>query len=279
MNNLSNYKTEKIFDRLLLNKSSSNYWNYVTELRTRKTEDIYKKSVQLTKSKNLKERILGVTILAQFGNPRLHKKEILNILFELLRTETDYKIISSLLYAIGHNNDKLNKKQVELLCPLEKHKSSTVRLSLVSALLGVEIENAIDTQIKLSNDKDSDIRNWATFGIGTQIETDNEKIRTALWQRINDTDFETKSEAIIGLANRKDEKVKDIIISELKNENDGTLLFEAILTLNDKDFLPLLNRYLKKARKDKEHITNEWISALEETIKELKKTTHNKSYK
>lgn len=276
MNNLSNYKTEKIFERLLKNKTSTNYWNYVTELRTRKTEDIYKRSVQLTKSKNLKEKILGITILAQFGHPRLHKKEIVNILFDLLSTETDYKIISSLLYAIGHNNEKLNKKQIELLCSFGNHKSAKVRFSLTSALLGVEKETAIDTQIKLSSDKDSDIRNWATFGIGTQIEIDNQKIRTALWQRINDTDFETKSEAIVGLANRKDEKIKDVIISELKNENDGTLLLEAILTLNDKDFLPLLNRNLKKARKDKEDITKEWISALEETIRELKGTPHNK---
>ncbi len=173
MNKLTNYKTEKIFDRILTNKSKENYWKYVRELRKRKTDEIFTKSVLLTKSKSAKERMIGTDVLAQFGFPRRHKKEIINLFFELLKSESDKKVISSILYGIGHNNEKLTNRQVEFLCSFRNHKSIYVKYSLVSALCTIEKDKAIDTLIELSNDKDSDIRNWATFGIGSQIKTDN----------------------------------------------------------------------------------------------------------
>lgn len=74
---------------------------------------------------------------------------------------------------------------------------------------------AIDALIDLSNDKVASIRNWATFGLGSQIETDNNKIRKALWSRTSDKNQDTKLEAIVGLANRNDIKVKEIINSTL----------------------------------------------------------------
>ena len=40
--------------------------------------------------------------------------------------------------------------------------------------------------IELSNDTQGDIRDWATFGIGTQTDLDNKQIRAALSARLND---------------------------------------------------------------------------------------------
>ena len=93
-------------------------------------------------------------------------------------------------------------------------------------------------------DKSSYIRDWATFGIGSQIKKDTIEIRNALWERINDKHQDTKLEAIVGLAKRKDIRIKEIIKRELLDGEYGTLLFEAILDLKDKDFLPLLYQNL-----------------------------------
>jgi len=98
----------------------------------------------------------------------------------------------------------------------------------------------------------------------------NAEIRKALWKRISDKNQETKLEAIVGLANRKDNQINGIIKKELKNGEYGTLLFEAINTLNNKDFLPLLVGNLKKAENDEE-ISNEWISDLKECINKVSK--------
>ena len=145
----------------------------------------------------------------------------------------------------------MNENHISKLIEFKTHKFADARFELTLAISCLDNNAAIETLIELSNDKDSDIRNWATFGLGTQLENDTEDIRNALWNRINDSDFETKSEAIVGLANRMDKRIKEVIISELENGDYGTLLFEAILKLNDKEYLPYLNENLKIARKDK----------------------------
>lgn len=259
MNKLINYKTGKIFERLLTNKSKENYWNYVRELRKRKTDEIFRNSILLTKSESAKERMIGTDILAQFGFPRYRKKEIIDLFFELLTSESDKKVISSILYGIGHNNEKLTKKQVKFLCSFCNHKSVYVKHSLVSALCTIEKDVAIDSLIKLSKDKNSDIRDWATFGIGNQVEIDNEKIRAALWDRISDKDEGVRLEAISGLAMRKDYRIKEILKTELENIDEfGSLILESIEYLNDKSFIQILETKIIENKKSKK-VNENWL--------------------
>lgn len=266
---LTNYSNEKLFDRILNNKSNKNYWKYISELRKRKSKDIFKKSIELTKSEISKEKIIGINVLAQFGYPRLHQKEILKIYFSLLKTEKDKNVISSILYGIGHNNDKLTENQIDIVCSFKNHKSVNVRHGLVSAILAIDKTKPINTLIQLTKDKDSDIRDWATFGIGTQIETDNLIIRETLWERINDSDENTRFEAIFGLAKRKDQKIKDILKNELlKIDEFGSLILEAIEELNDKEFIALIEEQIKKNKVLKK-VNEDWLV---ETLEKLKKT-------
>lgn len=266
---LTNFSNEKLFDRILNNKSNINYWKYISELRKRKSKDIFEKSIELTKSEISKEKIIGVNVLAQFGYPRLQQKEILKRYFSLLKTDKDKNVISSILYAIGHNNDNLTEKQIDIVCSFKNHKSVNVRHGLVSAILEIDKTKPINTLIQLTKDKDSDIRDWATFGIGTQIETDNLIIRETLWERINDSDENTRFEAIIGLAKRKDQKIKDILKNELlKIDEFGSLILEAIEELNDKEFIALIEEQIKKNKVLKK-VNEDWLV---ETLEKLKKT-------
>lgn len=259
MNKLTEFSNEKIFSRLLKNKTSENYWKYISELRKRKNKDIFDNAIELTKSEISKEKIIGINILAQFGYPRLHLKEILSVFFRLLKTETDKNVISSVLYAIGHNNEKLTQKQIETICSYKNHKSTNVRHSLVSSLLTIEKDEAINTLIKLSKDKDSDVRDWATFGLGSQIELDNKLIREALWERINDKDEGTRFEAISGLAKRKDKGVKEILKTELENIDEfGSLILKSIEDLNDKEFIKLIEKQIIKNKKLKK-VNEQWL--------------------
>ena len=267
-----NWTSEKIFTRLLNNKTQKTFWDNITELRKRPNKEVYNKAFRLTKSESEKRKIIGIYVLAQLGfNPRFQQDKTVELYFNLLENEKSPKVISAILSSISHNNENIKENQISKLIEYKNHSYSNVRFELTLAISCLENESAIKTLIELSNDKDSDIRNWAIFGLGTQIENDTEEIRTALWNRINDSNFETKSEAIVGLANRNDNRIKEVIISELKNGDYGSLLFEAILKLNDKAFLPLLNENLKIAENDSDDIKNGWNLALEETIKELKK--------
>jgi hypothetical protein len=232
---------DKIISRLLNNKSDRNHWDNISILRSRPSEELFAKCVELTKSTEAKNRIIGIHILAQLGlPPRPFLKQTLKIYFDLLDIATDPKVLMSLLFAIGHNNHKLTKEQIEKICLFSNNDHEIVREGLVSALGFVNNLNAINVLIKLSNDRLNHIRDWSTFYIG-QVERNNKNIREALWKRVNDRHQETKLEAIVGLAKRKDSRVNEIIKRELINGEYGVLLFEAIIETKDEDFLPLLS--------------------------------------
>jgi len=271
-----NSSDDKLIHRLLNNKSDKTRWENIRVLRNRPSEALFSKCVELTKSNNPKNRKIGIDILAQLGlPPRPFLKETIKIYFDLLPIETDPGILMSLLYAIGHNNEELDNEQIDQLCSLIDNKNSWVKEGLVFALLGIDHLSAIETLITLSSDKLSHIRNWATFGIGSQIDRNNKNIREALWKRMNDKHQETKLEAVVGLAKRKDKRVKDIIRRELLGGESGSLLFEAIIETKDHEFLPILKQHLKTIEGD-ETINPDWKKGLTNCVEELIRLTNKR---
>jgi len=271
-----NWTDDKLLSRLINNKTDKSRWDNISALRKRPSIELFLKCVELTKSNNPKIRKIGIEILAQLGlPPRPFLKETLKMYFDLLEVETDPGVLMSLLYSIGHNNAKLDNEQIEKICSFIDNNNDLLKEGLVSSLLGIDHIRAIETLIKLSSDKLSHIRNWATFGLGTQIERNNKAIREALWERVNDKHQETKLEAIVGLAKRKDKRVNDIIRREIIGGEYGTLLFEAIIETQDKEFLPLLKQNLRTIKGDKT-INPEWEKDLENCIDELTKLTNEK---
>jgi hypothetical protein len=267
-----NWTDEKLFFRLENNKSDKTYWENIQELRYRPSLEIFNASVKLIKSRIPKKRIIGINVLAQLGlPPRPFFKESRKLFFDILIKEKDPKVLLPVLYAIGHNNEKLKSDVIALLASFKDNADEGVREGLVSALLSVDNKLAIDALIHLTTDKVSTIRDWATFGIGTQIDRNNKRIREALWLRVDDKDEVTKLEAIVGLAKRKDKRIKQKIQNEILEGENSTLIFEAIQELGDKTFLPFLKKNLSSAKKndDKNSI---WLDKLNEAIQELKKS-------
>ncbi len=265
-----NWTSEKILNRLLNNKTQKTYWDNISELRKRPNQEVFKKAYEFAKSDFDKQKIIGLDILQQLGfDPRYKKKETVELHFELLEEEQSDNVLKSIFHGIGHNNDELSDKQILKLLEFKNVKNTEVKHALISALLGIENTSTINVLIEFTKDKTASIRNWATFSIGSLTELDNTDIRNALWNRVNDPNFEIKSEAIVGLANRKDSRIKSIIIKELENGDYGILLFEAILIIKDQDFLPLLNKNLEVAKTNEDDIKNGWVPVLENTINEL----------
>lgn len=71
------------------------------------------------------------------------------------------------------------------------------------------------------------MRDWATFGLGQQCDLDTHEIREALVARLNDPDDDTRDEAIMGLARRKDARAIPAIERELRASEFGSLVLEA----------------------------------------------------
>ena len=62
----------------------------------------------------------------------------------------------------------------------------------------------MEALIALSADADADVRDWATFALGTLAAADTPELREALAARVEDADEDTRLEAVHGLALRGD---------------------------------------------------------------------------
>lgn len=263
------WSDKKLFNKLISNKSKTAYWENIHELRSRPNSCVFKTAKGFIKSGEKEKILIGIHVLAQLGSePRKYLKKSLALFFDTLMATQDKRVISSSLYAIGHNNDNLTQAQISTICSFRNNKSKKVRQSLVFALLTIEESNAIETLIKLSKDKVSSIRNWAIFGLGTQIDEDNPQIRKALWLRRKDLDQETKLEAIVGLARRKDKRINKVIEKEISSGEFGSLLFDAIEELENRYFLPHLKKLLKESEKEND-INPTWLRQLKKLIESL----------
>jgi hypothetical protein len=94
--------------------------------------------------------------------------------------------------------------------------------------------------IALSRDKDREVRDWATFQLGSQMELDNAEVRQALRDRLEDSDLDTRCEAFVGLARRGDEFAVAPLLQEHRGKAVATLMVEAAGTFGRAEFAPVL---------------------------------------
>lgn len=268
-----NWSSEKLFFRLLNNKTQKTYFENISELHRRPNQKVFERAIDLGKSKIDREKIIGIDVLAQLGlDKRYNQKQILDLYFSILSIPQTPKVLFSTLSAIGHNNGELKKQQVVSIEQFKNHNYSDVRFGVVCALMGVEHKLAIDTLIELSSDSHHQVRDWATFSIGSQTEINTPAIIAALQSRLSDTDHNTRFEAISGLAQRKHNSVKSILIDELEIIDDhGSLILESIELFGDKSFIPLIEAQIEKNKKLKS-INEKWLV---DSMKRLINNTHN----
>ena len=261
---------EEIFQRLLNDQSEDAWWSNIQLLRQRPTQETFDQCVHYLASDNAVARTMAIDVLAQLGSsPRPFYEATVKLIFDLLPEEAEESVIYSALHALGHNNQSFQTEEIKALLPFLDSSSDDIRHALVAALSGVDHDDAIEMLITLSTDPVPETRDWATFGLGTRIERNNERIVEALWQRIDDPSQDTSHEAVVGLARRNDPRVRDVIEKALIDDNYGTLIFDAIELLNDQSLLPYLERSLESVKGDT-GINGGWVLALEGCIERLK---------
>jgi len=209
-------------------------WDAVQKLHRRADQATLAAAVALCKSAEAKRRGGGALILAQLGHIAVSggvfREERYRALEELLLTEmaTAAKpgVLGRVCSAFGHLGDR---RAVPIVLKLVDHSNRKVRFDVVMALIGCgrKEEAAIDGLIKLSTDDDFLVRDWATFGLGTQVDADTVAIRAALYARLADDDDQVIIEAIKGLARRKDKTILPALTRALR-EQAGTPVLGAV---------------------------------------------------
>lgn len=214
--------------------------NILYLLQKRGDREVFDAGCNLCQSADPKQRALGVWLLSQNGvAEKTMRAEVTPVFLKMIEKESHPDVLAGLGYAFGHLKVV---EAVEPLSRLRNHPNADVRWNIVMGLLTQENEYAIKTLIELSKDENASVRDWATFGLGTQIDTDTSEIRHALAQRLDDPDGNTRGEALVGLAKRKDERVIEPLLKELTSGCVGSFALEAAQEMGSPRLLTALTQ-------------------------------------
>lgn len=234
------------------------FWKIVRVLHNRGDRATFDAACSLCRDARPEARRLVADVLAKLGvsatSQHPFPQEAATVLLEALHDETQPEVLHSLVSALGHFDD------ARVLVPLIRFKtypSFGVRWSLTLALTALSKYNetlAVETLIEMTRDADQGIRDWATFGLGN-TELDTPTIRDAMAARLDDSDAQTRAEALYGLAERGDWRVIEAVLREFEPDANGAVLFDFFQDTPGYRLLPALQLMAKaepKGHKDKQ---------------------------
>jgi HEAT repeat protein len=215
----------------------------VWQLRHMASQAVYDKARALCFSTNARAREVGVCILSQLGIPdRVFSEESAALFLQMLDIESNESVVEAICYGFGHLQSEEGE---EALVKLSRHHNPDIRLGAAHGLTGQNSDTALRSLIDLSTDKNAEIRDWATFALGSMTDVDSEEVRNALFERLFDDSLDVKGEALSGLARRQDPRVSSLIADELACETVGFHPVEAAFYMPRGEYLPLLKKLCK----------------------------------
>jgi HEAT repeat protein len=189
-------------------------WDAVHALRLRKTEEVFQLAEQFTRSRAPLERARGLEVLAQLG---IHYDASVRIAVDRL-TDEDPSVVSSAAWSLAHLGGDV---AVTALIAMRNNGDPDVRWAVANLLSGADRSDAIGTLIELMDDVNDNVRDWATFALGTQCSVDSAEIRDALTKRLSDSYDDARAEAVWGLARRQDKQGIRMLIEALMDSEHG----------------------------------------------------------
>jgi HEAT repeat protein len=223
-------------------------WDHVFALRKIASPTVLEHSLQWCGDTDPFRRSIGVSVLAQLGEDgRLYEHEAATRIRTMVATESDHEVITSLISAVYFRG--LNDC-VPWLMELARHAEEDIRWRVawalpLSAPRPDAMEDAVfETLRSLSRDPESRVRDWATFSLAQSGE-DSPRVREALLERTDDVDFDTRCEAMVGLAMRRDPRGVEPLCVQLASDRVGELMVEAAEHYADSRLRPALVRLRK----------------------------------
>jgi HEAT repeat protein len=232
---MSSVAIDEAFAKTLLGEYDDDApWEAVRELRRIGASEVFDRAVEWCRSSDPLKRARGADVLAQLGRTAEHPahlcpQESFLVIASLIKTEKELRPLSSEMYALGHIGDP---RAVRILSRFQNHPDAEIRFALAFALGSfANHPAAADMLLQLTRDEDQDVRDWATFGIGTLGEKDSPEIREALLGRLDDPFEDVRQEAIAGLVRLRDERVLAALLLALRQEDVPDIMIDAALDM------------------------------------------------
>ncbi len=217
-------------------------WELVYGIVSECHDKVLEASRRLLDDRSPRARTLGADIMGRLvASDEGMRDEVVDSLVQALTHEQDPGALASVIAALGHSADAA---PLAAIVGMAGHSDPGVRLAVAFAVatigsdpLGRDARYAL---IKLSGDGEPEVRDWATFGLGTLIVDDGPDVRAALLARMEDSQRTTRAEALFGLAVRRDPRAVPHLIRALQSPGVGQLELDAAAEAADPRLLPAL---------------------------------------
>ena len=110
-----------------------------------------------------------------------------------------------------------NDRSISALIGIRRHTDPDVRHAVAFGMGSGSGDEVRQTLIQLMEDQVDEVRNWATFGLGSLSDADGPEVREALRKRLDDSFEAVRDEAIWGLARRKDPSALQSLLKRLES--------------------------------------------------------------
>jgi HEAT repeat protein len=217
-------------------------WELINAIAGECPDDVLIACSRLLGDESARGKTLGADILGRLVSVDPGTRTaVLDLLVAALTDEADAGVLASVVAALGHTGAA---EPLPAIVGLAEHDSAGVRLAVAFAVatisstpLGSDARYAL---IKLSGDCEPEVRDWATFGLGTILAEDGPDVRAALLARAEDTNHPTRAEALFGLAVRRDPRAVPHLIRALQSPSVAGLELDAAAEAGDPRLLPAL---------------------------------------
>jgi methionyl-tRNA formyltransferase len=195
---------------------------FMAALAWRGDEEVLDATRELLGRDDPRARAVGAYVLGQLGIPeRTHPEQSAEALERHAQHEQDAEVLATIASAFGNLG---TPHGIETLLRLRRHADARVREGAAEALAGRDDDRVFDALVELTSDPEPEIRDWATFALGTLSREDTPSLREALAARLDDSDDSTRIEAAHGLALRGDTRALDAVVEllgEVGPHDDG----------------------------------------------------------
>ncbi|MBW8758510.1 MAG: HEAT repeat domain-containing protein [Burkholderiales bacterium] len=264
------WSTPRLIRRALAHAAARRAWNALSLLQRRGSAGTLGQLRVLARSANAHRRALAMDIAGQLHVPGPPGRDAAQV-FAAAETEAlllaglsdpNPRVLQAAIFGLAH---RPAAAALPLLVHMTDHPDSRIRFALARALGSYAEPDATAALMRLARDRDDDVRDWATFGIGALRDTDDESIRSLLWANAHDPDRDVRGEAVVGLARRGDPRVVELLRQRLADGDCRGYELEAVQEMPRPELLAPLQTLLAMAERSREH-SRVWLGELLDAI-------------
>ena len=210
-------------------------WSAIQELHALGTRDVFERARLLCQAPKPVQRIAGAEIIGQLHEFADDARTAITGMLD----DDDASVVEAAVHALGQQQ---SARTIDALARAATHAAANVRWAVATALEDlIADERAQRVLLALMRDDDTDVRDRATFAVGSLSDHDSPRIRSALFERLQDEDPAVANEAALGLARRRDARAIAYIARAIE-KFEAAEIGEAVDEITSPEMLPELLR-------------------------------------